>query len=470
MPRRLHFTLAAVLAVLCSASPSLAARPNILFILIDDMGWPDLGCYGHAFHETPRIDELARQGVRFTDFYATPVCSSTRGTIESGQNSARVGITDFLPGHFKPFAKLVVPPMPDYLDHALITPGEALSSAGYVTGYFGKWHLGGGPQHAPDKHGYQVTAKSLGRPFQESREPRPPGPKQMHLVTDQAIWFIRQHGSEGKPFFLHLSHHAVHIPIQAQPDTIQKYVNKPKPDHGVNHPVYAAMIEDLDTEIGRLLDTLQEMQIAENTVVVLASDNGGLRKVYTGDGQVVSTNAPLRAEKGTLYEGGIRVPLIVRWPSVTPADSVCQVPAATWDLLPTFCAMAEAKVPEQPLDGVDLTPLIRSPDQSLGRDRLYFHYPHYHHSRPASAVRHGDFKLIEWLEDGSVELYNLAEDIGEANNLASVMPDKADQLKSDLAAWRKQVGARMPTENPNYDPAQADTWWNRNTDRPLDIQ
>jgi len=238
----------------------------------------------------------------------------------------------------------------------------------------------------------------------------------------------------------------------------------------VNHPVYAGMIEDLDTQIGRLLDSLDDLGLADDTVVVVASDNGGLREVYTANGQIVSTNAPLRAEKGTLYEGGIRVPLIARWPGVTPQGAVCCEPAATWDLLPTFCAIAETAPPDQPLDGVDLTPLLRQPTASCGRDALYFHYPHYHHSRPASAIRQGDLKMIEWFEDRSVELYDLASDPGESKNLASAMPDKVKQLRDNLTAWRSRVGARLPTKNTNYDPDKADIWWDRRKNAPLDLQ
>jgi len=478
MPRFVYLALlGTAFAIIASNGNHVQAAeqsPNILFILIDDMGWPDLACYGHDFHETPRLDKLAAEGVRFTDFYATPVCSSTRGTIESGQNSARVGITDFLPGHWKPFAKLVVPPMPDHLDHDLTTPGEALGAAGYVTGYFGKWHLGWGKQHGPGAHGYQITAGQLGQDFKKWRgdkdDGKDDGPKRMNLITDQAIWFLKQHAGKDHPFFLHVSHHAVHIPIQATEESIEKYVDKPTPESGVNHPVYAAMIEDLDAQIGRLLDALDEMKLAKNTAVFVASDNGGLREVYTGTGQIVSTNAPLRSEKGTLYEGGIRVPCIVRWPNVTPAGGVCREPAATWDLLPTFCAIAGIAPPKQPLDGANLSGLLSKPGGSLAREALHFHYPHYHHSRPAGAIRRGDWKLIEWFEHGSVELYDLSQDIGESTNLAAEKPKLAKQLQSELAAWRKRVGARMPTDNPKFDPEKADQWWSRRSGEPLDVE
>ena len=458
-------------AVFCLAtlSASWAKQPNVLFFLIDDMGWADLPCYGHKFHETPAIDSLAATGVRFTDFYATPVCSSSRGTIESGQNSARVGITDFLPGHWRPFEKQIVPPMPQALDHELTTPGEALQSAGYVTGYFGKWHLGGGPDNAPNKHGYQYTDRTLAG-FGKWRGKKPAGPKAIDLITDQAIFFLESHAGKDKPFFLHLSHHAVHIPIQAREETIAKYVQKKKPDTGVNHPVYAAMIEDLDTAIGRVLKKLEEMKLSDNTVVVLASDNGGLVEVFTGGGQIVSTNAPLQREKGTIYEGGIRVPFIVKWPGVTPKGATCSVPAATWDLLPTFCTIGQAAKPKQPLDGRDLAPLLKAPSAKLDRKALHFHYPHYHHSRPASAIRSGNYKLIEWLEDGRLELYDLDIDVGETQDLAKSQPERAAKMAAELEQWRQRVGAKMPTPNPDADAAKAHLWYSRRTKEPMDLK
>ena len=452
------------------AAESQADRPpNIVFLLIDDMGWPDPACYGHAFHETPRIDRLCAEGTKFTDFYAaTPVCSSTRGTIQSGQYSARVGITDFIPGHWRPFEKLVVPPIEHVLPASIKTPGDALKAAGYTTGYFGKWHLGPENTHGPHTRGYGVTARTIGQDFRTRRKTNDSGPKRIDLLTDQTLWFIERH--KDRPFFVTLSHHAVHIPLEGTPEAIEKYRNKPKPAAGVNHPVYAAMVADLDRSIGRILDRLDELDLTGRTLVVFTSDNGGLRKIYTGIGEVVSTNAPLRDEKGTLYEGGIRVPMIVRWPGVVKPGTVCREPATTADLLPTFCEAAGAKLPEQPIDGASLVPLLDDPQAKLDREAIYFHYPHYHHSRPAGAIRSGDWKLIEFFDDGPLELYNLEEDIGETANLAGRLPERAEQLRKMLAGWRQSVAARMPAPNPKHDPARSHQWWNRRTNKPLDLE
>ncbi len=448
---------------------ALPSRPNIVFLLIDDMGWPDVACYGHRFHETPHIDRLCSQGMKFTDFYAaTPVCSSTRATIQSGQYAARVGITDFIPGHWRPFEKLVVPRIEHALPLAIKTPGDVLKAAGYATGYFGKWHLGPDNTHGPHVRGYDVTARTLGKDFQAWRKSKEPGPKRIDLLTDQTLWFIRQH--KDRPFFVTLSHHAVHIALEGTPEAIEKYRRKPKPAAGVNHPVYAAMVENLDQSIGRIMAALDELELTDRTLLVFTSDNGGLRKIYTGVGEVVSTNAPLRDEKGTIYEGGIRVPMIVRWPGVVKPATVCRRPATTADLLSTFCHAAGAKPPAQPIDGLSLVPLLADAESKLNREAIYFHYPHYHHSRPAGAIRAGDWKLIEFFDGTPLELYNLEDDLGETTNLAGKLPEKAKQLQKMLAGWRRSVGARMPTPNPKHDPARAPQWWSRRTNRPLDIE
>jgi uncharacterized sulfatase len=407
--------------------------------------------------------------MRFTDFYAaTPVCSSTRSTIQTGQYSARTGITDFIPGHWRPFERLIVPSIEHALAPNVRTPGDVLQAAGYVTGYFGKWHLGNTREEQPDRRGYMITERQLGDAFRQWRGDQPPGPKRIDLLSDQAIWFLEQHKS--RPFFLTLSHYSVHIPIEARPETGRKYDARPRPATGVNNPAYAAMVEDLDRSVGRLLQRLEQLNLRERTLVLFASDNGGLVRNYLGVGDAVTTNTPLRDEKGTLYEGGIRVPLIVRWPGVVPKGTESSVPATTADLLPTLCAVAGASLPDQPIDGLSLLPLLRQPSARLAREAIYFHYPHYHHSRPAGALRMGPWKLIEFFEDDRLELYQLADDPGETTDLSVRYPDRARELQGHLAAWREQVGARMPTENPKYDAARAEEWWNRNRNEPIDVE
>jgi uncharacterized sulfatase len=438
------------------------------------MGWPDVGCYGHVFHETPNIDRLAARGVKFTDFYAAcPVCSPTRASIQSGQYQARFHLTDFIPGHWRPFEKLITPDNAPHLPLEIVTIGEALQQAGYATGYFGKWHLGSQAEN-PDKQGYQTSLVTGGRHFapnfrvvsDRAKQSIPKGKYLADFLTDQTLEFIEQHRAE--PFFVQLSHYAVHIPLEAKQPTIDKYEAKPKPAEGVNNPVYAAMVEHVDDSVGRVVAKLAELGLTENTLLVFTSDNGGLRQRYTADGPIVSTNAPLRDEKGSLYEGGIRVPLIVEWPGVAKPGGVCDEPTISLDFYATFLeAAAAAKPADQVLDGASLVPLLRDPQASLAREAIYFHYPHYHHSRPAGAIRQGDFKLIEFF-DGELELYNLAADIGEEHNLASEQHAKAEAMQRDLAAWRSEVGARMPRENPKYDQDRADQWWSRRTKKPLD--
>lgn len=447
----------------------IPTKPNIVFVLVDDMGWPDIACYGHKFHETPNIDRICDAGMKFTDFYAaTPVCSSTRSTIQSGQYSARTGITDFIPGHWRPFEKLDVPKIDLELARAIRTPGDALHKVGYVTGYFGKWHLGDERKNGPQHRGYDVTAKTMPEGFDKWRKSDQPGPKQIDLLTDRTLYFIEQY--QDRPFFVTVSHHAVHIPVAGNPDTIAKYQAKPKPADGVNHPVYAAMTDDLDRSIGRILHKLDELDLTNRTIVVFTSDNGGLQKNYVGLGDTVSTNAPLRDEKGSLYEGGIRVPFIVRWPGVVPPGSICSEPATTADLLPTFCEATHAPLPNQIIDGQSLVGLLSGKSDTLKREAIYFHYPHYHHSTPAGAIRVGPWKLIEFFDGSPSELYHLHDDIGESNNLAQKMPERVERMQKQLAKWRSETGARMPTPNPDHDANRASEWWNRRTSKPLDTE
>ncbi len=420
---------------------------NFMFILIDDMGWPDLGCYGNPFHETPNIDRLARQGMRFTDAYAAcPVCSPTRASILSGEYPARVGVIDFIPGHWRPYEKLRVPKnRTQFLPLEVTTIPEALKSAEYVSAMIGKWHLGG-KQYAPEKQGFDFVRQS-GRNQNDKR---------VTAFTDFALEFIEQ--NQNKPFFLYLSHHTVHIPLEAPKELIEKYQNKPKPSVGVNNPVYAAMIEHLDRSIGRLLQKLDELKLRENTVVIFFSDNGGLRQHYQKIGPIVSSNTPLRDEKGTLYEGGIREPLIVRWPGVVQPGSTCSTPVISVDFYPTLLEIAGVAKPDhQALDGESIVPLLKQAGP-LPERALYWHYPMYHHSAPAGAIRQGDWKLIEFFEDGRLELYNLKEDIGETKNLTQSKPQKAKELHQKLLTWRTSVHADMPQPNPDFDPAKRNEW------------
>jgi len=434
--------------------------PNCLFILTDDLGWADLGCYGNTYIETPHIDRLSAEGMRFTDAYAAPVCSPTRSSIQTGQYTARTGIYDFIPGHWRPFEKLTPPPNRLALPLESVTLAEALEPGGYVSTSLGKWHLG----RSPLQQGYvrppradkgldalpsDVAAKV--KAFAKAN----PG-KQVGPLTRQAVQFMAAHRDE--PFLCFLSHHAVHIRCQARDALVKKYREKAKRRETPIYPVYAAMCEAMDESVGLLLETLEHLGLAENTVVIFYSDNGGLDRIYTGKGPRITTNAPLRGFKGSLYEGGIRVPLIVRWPGVTKAGSTCRRPVIANDFMPTLIEMAGLKPGQgQVIDGASLVPLLRG-RQRLDRDTLYWYYPTYHHSTPALAVREGDFKLIHFLQDDHLELYNLAEDVGETTNLAAKKPDKAADLKKKLHAWRKELGAPLPVPNPDHDPARAGEW------------
>ena len=437
-------------------------KPNFVFILVDDLGWSDVGCYGNTFHETPHIDRLASQGMRFTDAYAAcPVCSPTRASILSGQYPARVGITDFISGHWRPYAQLRVPRnRTQYLPLEITTLAEALKPSGYTCGAFGKWHLGR-RKHFPDRQGFDdMVVAGGGRHFGNSTVPERGYGKDEYLsdkLTEEGERFIEE--NQDRPFMLYLPHYGVHIPLEAREALIAKYEQKPKNPEAPCHPVYAAMVEHIDQSVGRIMAKLDELKLAERTVLVFFSDNGGLRQRFDKAGDViVTTNAPLRDEKGSLYEGGIREPLIVRWPGVVEAGSVSRVPVTSVDFYPTFLELAGASPPKaQPLDGESIMPVLTD-SGTLKRDAIYWHYPHYHHSTPASAIRAGGWKLIEFFEDGHLELYNLRDDIGEEKNLAEAMPEKAQALRKQLAEWRKSVDAAMPVPNPDHNPSRAHEW------------
>ena len=427
-----------------------ATKPNIILILADDLGSADLGCYGNKFNETPHIDRLAREGLRFTQFYAGPVCSPTRTNLQSGQDQARFGITQHIPGHRRPYARLTDPAVPLQLPLEVETFAERLGVVGYQTGYFGKWHLGGAG-FGPTQQGWKTAHETQGH-TQPAVAGRAAPQRTAEFLTDRAVEFIGQHRTQ--PFLLQVSHYAVHIPLSTTPELEKNFSAKsPQPGYPSN-PLYAGLLAELDASVGRIVAAVDAAGLAENTLILFLSDNGGIE--HEQSGRIVTSNHPLRGEKGTLYEGGVRIPAIARWPGTIPAGRESGTPAITHDIYPTLVELGRATLPTtQPQDGVSLAAHLRNPAATLARNTLYWHLPHYHHSTPASSLRRGDWKLIEFFEGNVLELYNLAADPAEKNNLATREPARARELRDALAAWRTRVGARLPTPNPQHDPARA---------------
>ncbi len=445
--------LLAPLAAIHASDVARSAKPNIIFFLVDDMGWTDVGYMGSTFYDTPHIDRLAAQGMRFNQAYsACTVCSPTRAAILTGQYPARLHITDWIPGNVRPFARLKVPDWTMHLPLETMNLARLLKPAGFTGASIGKWHLGG-PAFYPDKQGFDVNiaGTAAGQPPSYFAPYRiatlPDGPAGEFLsdrLTDEALKFIET--NKDQPFLLYLPHYAVHTPLMAKPHVIEKYKKKADPHAPQHNAVYAGLVESVDDSIGRIMHKLDELKLAGNTIVIFNSDNGGL---------IGSTvNLGLRAGKGSSYEGGVRVPLIVKWPGVTMAGSVCETPVISVDYLPTILEMTGIKDgSKQPLDGESLVPLLKQAGP-LKRDAIYWHYPHYHPggATPYGAVRQGDFKLIEFYEDNHVELYNLKDDLAEKNDLVKTMPDQAAALRRKLHQWRDSVGAQMPAPNPDYRP------------------
>ncbi len=445
-----------LLALSLLAGSRAAEKPNFVLIVIDDLGWADVGANGSTFYETPNVDRLAAGGMRFTNGCSTcPVCSPTRASLMTGKYPPRVGITDWIPGRRDlPSQKLARPAIRNELPLEETTLAEALKAAGYATAHVGKWHLGG-EGFSPERQGFDVNigGTQAGSPpggyfkFATPTLKLGDGEYLTDRLTQEAARWIRE--NKDRPFFLTLAHYTVHIPLQPKADLVEKYRAKEKKGPQDN-PVYAAMVESMDQSVGGILKTLDELKLAERTLVVFTSDNGGL-SVKEGPNTPATSNAPLRDGKGFLYEGGVRVPLIVRWPGAVRPGSVCGVPAASIDLFPTFLDAAE--LPPREVDGVSLLPLLKG-GEKLDREALYWHYPHYSNQggRPGGAVRAGDWKLVEHYEDGRAELFNLKEDAGEKADLAARHPERTAELRKKLDDWRKSVGAKMPTLNPNYDP------------------
>ena len=441
-------TLLRLLAVstllLCALTPRCLAesRPNIILVFADDLGVNDLGCYGRKDQHTPNLDRLATEGMRFTCAYtAQPICSPSRAALMTGKCPARLNLTNFLPGRADaPSQRLLQPRIEGQLPLEEVTLAEMLKGAGYVTGIFGKWHLGGAG-FEPQDQGFDVvfSPKANTPPTLEN------GGKGEFAITAAASQFIEE--NRDRPFFCYVPHNCPHIPIAAAPETIEK-------NRDAFHPGYAAMIETLDEAVGRLMAKINELGLTNRTVFLFTSDNGGLH-VLEFPGTPPTFNRPYRAGKGYVYEGGLREPLIVRWPGVVAPGSQCETPIVLTDLVPTMLEAAGVDVAKTigPLDGVSLLPVLRG--ESLPARTLCWHFPNYTNQggRPAGAIREGDWKLIEHFEEGNVELYNLAQDVGETNDLAAAEPSRAAELRRKLADWRASVGARMPTPNPEFDAA-----------------
>ncbi len=445
-----------------------AKRPNIVVILADDLAWSDLACYGNRYHETPRIDRLAAESLRFTDAYAAcAVCAPTRASLLTGKSPARLHLTHIIQHRNPGNRALREPDWTPYLPLPEQTLAEILTPAGYTSASIGKWHLGGhagrtgaeGREGDPRNQGFDVNVAGcdLGQPpdyfYPYERtvngrdfalHPLPGGSKGEYLterLTSEAEQFMERNAN--RPFFLYMSYFTPHTSIgarlQARPELIEKYKGKRAPPDTHRNPTYAAMVEHLDRGVGRILDKLDQLNLEDDTIVIFTSDNGGFGRV--------TSNKPLRGAKGTPYEGGLRVPLIIRWPGRTQPGRTCAVPAITPDLFATIADGAGIQSPHtDERDGVSLVPLIDGED-ALERDAIFWHFPHYlRQQEPYSVIRAGDYKLIEFLESRRIELFNLAEDLGETADLADDMPEKAQQLRERLDQWRYRVGAQMPTQ------------------------
>lgn len=446
-------------------------RYNFIFILADDLGWVDLGCYGSKFYETPNIDKLADTGMKFTNGYAlAPVCSPTRASILTGKYPARIDLTNWLHGDIK--KKLVGAPYIHQLLLEELTIAEAMKKTGYLTFFAGKWHLGS-EKYWPEHQGFLINKGGwdAGGPFGGNKyfspygnprlEDGPPGEHLPDRLATESIKFIQE--NQNKSFFVYLSFYSVHTPLMARKDLLHKYTNKQQAlslytnwskeggnweRQTQNHPVYASMVEAMDLAVGKVLDALDDMHLTEKTVVIFMSDNGGLS---TSEGHPTS-NFPLRAGKGWLYEGGVRVPYIIKWPGFTKPGSSCDVPVISTDFYPTILEISGLPLlPSQHKDGVSLVPLLKG-EKDLSRKTIYWHYPHYspQGGTPTAAIREDNFKLIDFFEDGHFELYDLKKDVQEANDLSQKNPQKAAKLRKKLQAWQKRLDAKMPSQNFNH--------------------
>lgn len=490
MPRSFLAPLLIGAALLFAANtppPARAAErpPNIVLFLCDDLGATDLACFGSRFYETPNLDRLASEGARFLEAYAAcPVCSPTRASLLTGKSPQRTGITDYIapnganqPAQWSRNTRLLPAPYADRLALSERTLAEMLKEAGYATFFAGKWHLG--PEtFYPEDQGFDLNLGGIeqGGPYGGKKYFSPygnprltDGPEGEHLpdrLATETVKFLS--AQRDKPFFAYLSFYDVHTPLMARENLQKKYEAK-RADRKLtdefgreeprdvrlnhSHAVYAAMIEAMDQAVGKVLAALKEQNLDRETIVIFTSDNGGLS---TSEGWPTS-NRPLRAGKGWVYEGGIRVPLIIRWPGQIEAGALLSTPVISMDLYPTLLAAAHGSRPaDQVLDGVDLAPLFRN--ETLPERLLFWHYPHYGNQggAPAAAVRDGEWKLVEWLEDDRAELFQLERDPSETLDVATTEPEVVDRLRERLKEWQRSVGATLPTPNPKYDPVKPD--------------
>lgn len=466
--RKLRIGQLIVLVLLCCmfAEPAIAEpKTNVVLILIDDLGWKDLGCYGSTYYQTPNIDQLAQDGMRFTDGYAAcNVCSPTRAAILTGKYPARLLLTNWLPaGRWDAKKhKLREGRYISNLPLEEVTIAEALREAGYKTAFMGKWHLGTETYYYPEHQGFDVNVagRDYGAPgsyfypfegswsipttgkklYKKSPISGEQGDYLVDRLAEEAERFITTHAD--KPFFLMLSHYAVHTPLQAKPEMVKRYENIAE-DQQQGNPKYAAMVESIDDSVGFVVRALRDSKVDDKTLVIFTSDNGGFAKA--------TDNGPLRANKGSNYEGGIRVPVIFKWPSHIEPGSVSSEPVISTDFYPTILAATNQSLrPHQHLDGKNLVPVLTGKGE-LDRKAIYWHYPHYNRhpeSFPSGVVRAGNWKLIEAFETGMLSLYDLSSDLGEQNDLADFQPDKTAELHTLLKTWRQSVAADPMLPNP----------------------
>ncbi len=447
-------------------NPSHNEKPNIIFIMVDDLGWKDVGFMGSNYYETPNIDKLSSQGMIFTNAYANaPNCAPTRACLMSGQYSPRHGVyTVNNPDRGKSINRKLIPiPNKTVLDSGFVTLAETMKFAGYRTGMMGKWHLGEENGTSPEEQGFDVNIGGChqGHPVtyfspykNKFLEDGPEGEYLTDRMTDEAIKFIEE--SKNDPFFLYLPYYAVHTPIQPKPEVKKKYEGTPA-DGKQNNPAYAAMVETVDAGVGKIMNKLDELKLTGNTIVIFFSDNGGVGGI--------TDMSPLRGSKWMLYEGGIREPMIVKWPGKVDPGTRCDIPVTGVDYYPTFVKIAGIRKPSGLiLDGKNIVPLFTGKNKYKKRE-IFWHFPAYlqasknllpgliWRTTPVSVIRKENWKLLEFFEDGHLELYNLEEDIGETNNLAAQKPGKSKSLHKKLLKWREKVNAPVPIElNPEYDP------------------